>query len=177
VLYRTPPLPPLPTPTSRCPASTRQDPRRWRRPSSPPSPTSSRRGPNGGGPSCATTPTGAGTPRLAHSDSVEVWLLGWTPGQQVPGHDHGAAAGAFTVVDGALVEDQLDPGTWAPRKRTTLPVGSRTSFGPAHAHVLGNRGTEAATSVHAYSPPGLPLRFGLAGAASPAAAELLGAAR
>jgi len=54
------------------------------------------------------------------------------------------------VVDGALVEDQLD---------------------------LGNRGTHAATSVHAYSPPGLPLRFGLAGAASPAAAELLGAAR
>jgi hypothetical protein len=81
------------------------------------------------------------------------------------------------VVDGALVEDQLDPGTWAPRKRTTFRAGSRTSFGPAHAHVLGNRGTEAATSVHAYSPPGLPLRFGLAGAASPAAAELLGAAR
>ena len=115
--------------------------------------------------------------RLLGTDTVEVWLLGWMPGQQVPAHEHGGAVGAFTVVDGALVEDQLDPGTWAPRKRTTFGAGSRTCFGPAHAHVLGNRGTEAATSVHAYSPPGLPLRFELAGTASPAAAELLGAAR
>lgn len=115
--------------------------------------------------------------RLLGTDTVEVWLLGWMPGQQVPAHDHGGAAGAFTVVDGALVEDQLDPGTWAPRKRTTFAAGSRTAFGPAYAHVLGNRGTQAATSVHAYSPPGLPLRFGVAGAASPVAAELLGAAR
>jgi hypothetical protein len=37
--------------------------------------------------------------------------------------------------------------------------GSRTWFGPDHAHVLGNRGPGPATSVHAYSPPGLPLRF------------------
>jgi predicted metal-dependent enzyme (double-stranded beta helix superfamily) len=106
--------------------------------------------------------------RLVGTDSVEVWLLGWTPGQHVPAHDHGGAAGAFTVVDGALVEDQLDPCTWGPRKRTTFTAGSRTHFGPAHAHILGNRGTEAATSVHAYSPPGLPLRFGWAGPASPA---------
>jgi predicted metal-dependent enzyme (double-stranded beta helix superfamily) len=115
--------------------------------------------------------------RLVGTDTVEVWLLGWTPGPQVPAHDHGGAAGAFTVVDGALVEDQLDPGTWAPRKRTTFAAGSRTHFGPAHVHILGNHGTHAATSVHAYSPPGLPLRFGPNGAASPTAAELLGAAR
>jgi hypothetical protein len=97
--------------------------------------------------------------RLLGTDLVEVWLLGWTPGQQVPAHDHGGAAGAFTVVDGALVEDQLDPDTWTSRRRTTFPAGSRTHFGPDHAHILGNRGIQPATSVHAYSPPGLPLRF------------------
>ena len=97
--------------------------------------------------------------RLLGTDRVEVWLLGWTPGQQVPAHDHGGAAGAFTVVDGALVEDQLDPDTWTSRRRTTFPAGSRTHFGPDHAHILGNRGIQPATSVHAYSPPGLPLRF------------------
>jgi hypothetical protein len=43
--------------------------------------------------------------------------------------------------------------------------------------LLGTVAPQAATSVHAYSPPGLPLRFGVAGAASPVAAELLGAAR
>jgi predicted metal-dependent enzyme (double-stranded beta helix superfamily) len=112
--------------------------------------------------------------RLVHTDLVEVWLLGWTPGQQVPAHDHGGAAGAFTVVHGTLVEDQLDLSTWSPRRRTSFPAGSRTGFGPEHAHILGNHGTRPATSVHAYSPPGLPLRFGSAGHAS---AGPLGAAR
>jgi predicted metal-dependent enzyme (double-stranded beta helix superfamily) len=97
--------------------------------------------------------------RLLGADRVEVWLLVWTPGQQVPAHDHGGAAGVFIVVDGALVEDQLDPDTWTGRRRTTFPAGSRTHFGPDHAHILGNRGVQPATSVHAYSPPGLPLRF------------------
>jgi hypothetical protein len=115
--------------------------------------------------------------RLVGTDTVEVWLLGWSPGQHVPAHDHGGAAGAFTVVDGTLVEDQLDPGTWASWKRTTFAAGSRTSFGPDYAHILGNRGSQAATSVHAYSPPGLPLRFGSGGAANLALAELLGGAR
>jgi hypothetical protein len=94
--------------------------------------------------------------RLLATDRVEVWLLGWTPGQQVPAHDHGGAAGAFTVVDGALVEDQLDPGSWAPARRASFVAGSRTAFGSDHAHVLGNHGTGPATSVHAYSPPGRP---------------------
>jgi hypothetical protein len=41
--------------------------------------------------------------RLLRTEEVEVWLLAWTPGQEVPGHDHGGAAGAFAVVDGVLV--------------------------------------------------------------------------
>ena len=61
--------------------------------------------------------------RLLATDRVEVWLLGWTPGQQVPAHDHGGAAGAFTVVEGVLVEDRLDPGSWAPARRASLPAG------------------------------------------------------
>jgi rhodanese-related sulfurtransferase len=80
---------------------------------------------------------------LLRSDAVEVWLLAWSPGQQLPAHDHGGAAGAFTVVDGALVEDELDPGIWAPRRRTSFPAGSRTGFGPEHTHVLGNHGGPA----------------------------------
>jgi hypothetical protein len=95
--------------------------------------------------------------RLLRSDQVEVWLLVWTPGQQVPAHDHGGAAGAFTVVEGVLVEDRLDPGSWTAGRRTSFPAGARTWFGPDHAHVLGNRGPGPATSVHTYSPPGLPL--------------------
>lgn len=111
--------------------------------------------------------------RLLRNDGVEVWLLGWSPGQQVPAHDHGGAAGAFTVVDGVLVEDRLD----ATVTTTTLRAGSRTWFGPAHVHVLGNRGTGPATSVHAYSPPGLPLRFQRPGAARDGVPDRAGSLR
>src|SRR5262245_17450245 len=42
--------------------------------------------------------------RLLATPAYEVWLLGWTPCQSVGLHDHGAANGAFVVVDGELVE-------------------------------------------------------------------------
>jgi Cysteine dioxygenase type I len=114
--------------------------------------------------------------RLLRTDSVEVWLLGWAPGQSVEAHDHGGATGAFTVVDGTLVEDCLDPTIWTTGRRTTFPAGSRSAFGPEHVHVLGNRGTEPASSVHACSPPGLPVRFAGSGAPARVALAVAGAA-
>ncbi|HEX6673661.1 MAG TPA: cysteine dioxygenase family protein [Actinomycetes bacterium] len=72
--------------------------------------------------------------RMLRSDGVEVWLLGWSPGQAVPAHDHGGAAGAFTVVDGELVEETLNPSG----SISTLRAGSRTWFGPDQVHGVGN---------------------------------------
>jgi hypothetical protein len=97
---------------------------------------------------------------LLRSDAVEVWLLAWSPGQQLPAHDHGGAAGAFTVVEGTLVEECLDPTIWTTGRRTTFRAGSRSCFGRGHVHVLGNHGPQVATSVHASSPSGLPPRLG-----------------
>ena len=42
--------------------------------------------------------------RVALTEAVEVWLIGWWPGQHTPLHGHGGAAGALTVVSGELEE-------------------------------------------------------------------------
>ena len=90
---------------------------------------------------------------LAATDEVEVWLLTWTPYQGTGPHDHGGAAGAYTVLHGELTE------TWQDHrgrtKRTVRPAGSSASYGPDRVHAVQNRGMLEAISVHAYSPPRL----------------------
>ena len=65
--------------------------------------------------------------RLALTEEVEVWLLTWTPWQGTEQHDHGGAAGAYTVLHGELTE------TWTDRrgrtKRSVRPAGSSASYG------------------------------------------------
>jgi Cysteine dioxygenase type I len=90
--------------------------------------------------------------RLELTEGYEVWLLTWLPGQHTGFHDHGAAAGAFTVVQGELEEALARPGSRAVRRRITGQGAART-FGPRHLHGVSNAGTAAAVSVHAYSPP------------------------
>src|SRR5262245_62880859 len=43
--------------------------------------------------------------RLVTADDHEVWLICWDVGQMTLLHDHGSSAGAFVVVEGALLED------------------------------------------------------------------------
>src|SRR4051812_41746721 len=93
--------------------------------------------------------------RLALTEHVEVWLLTWTPGQSTRVHDHGGAAGAYTVLDGVLTESWRDgPGS---SHRAVRPHGTGSAFGPERVHRVENRGLRNATSVHAYSPPLLPV--------------------
>jgi Cysteine dioxygenase type I len=89
--------------------------------------------------------------RLALTDEVEVWLLTWTPWQGTELHDHGRAAGAYTVVHGELTESWTDHRRGA--KTSVRPAGSSASYGPNRTHALENRGAMEAISVHAYSPP------------------------
>jgi predicted metal-dependent enzyme (double-stranded beta helix superfamily) len=99
--------------------------------------------------------------RLLATDHVEVWLLGWTPGQWTQIHDHGGATGALTVVEGALSEDWYAATATSsphPVARRVFPRGSTQHFSRDHVHRVGNTSEHIATSVHAYSPPGLALR-------------------
>jgi hypothetical protein len=76
--------------------------------------------------------------RLAWSLEHEVWLLGWTAGQAVGLHDHGHAAGAFVVTEGALCEDHVAGARL--RRLRHEPAGGR-SFAPGHVHTILESGT------------------------------------
>ncbi|WP_158887386.1 cysteine dioxygenase [Amycolatopsis anabasis] len=94
--------------------------------------------------------------RLALTDGVELWLLSWLPGQHTKPHDHGGAAGSFTVLQGELTEEYRYPG--GPIRRRQHFAGDGIGFGAGRAHqVIGAAGTRSA-SVHAYSPPLVPTR-------------------
>ncbi|GAA0263141.1 cysteine dioxygenase family protein [Saccharothrix mutabilis subsp. mutabilis] len=94
--------------------------------------------------------------RLGLTEGVELWLLSWLPGQGTDPHDHGGAAGSFTVLTGRLAEDYRYPG--GPVRSGTREVGDAIGFGAGRAHRVTNAGTVGAASVHAYSPPLVPTR-------------------
>jgi hypothetical protein len=89
--------------------------------------------------------------RLGLTDGVELWLLSWLPGQFTEPHDHGGAAGSFSVLLGELDERYRYPGGPIRDRRHT--AGAATGFGAGHAHQVRNAGPALAASVHAYSPP------------------------
>jgi mannose-6-phosphate isomerase-like protein (cupin superfamily) len=100
--------------------------------------------------------------RVRHSDErefellwrdarVEVWLICWNGEAHDTGfHDHDISAGAFAVVQGALVEERLALGSTIQRH---LRRGESTSFAPSHVHRVRGLGDVKAVSIHAYSPP------------------------
>ena len=75
----------------------------------------------------------------------EIWLMSWLPGQETDRHDHGDAAGAFTVVSGSLTEHVLHRGT-----TVSLSPGQSRVFGPGYAHHVRNDGPDPAVTVHVY---------------------------
>jgi predicted metal-dependent enzyme (double-stranded beta helix superfamily) len=89
---------------------------------------------------------------LQRDDGYELWLLSWLPGQYTGFHDHGRAAGAFTVAEGCLAERGARHGRpW--RRSVEVTAGAARSFGPWYIHDVRNASAAPAVSVHAYSPP------------------------
>jgi len=91
--------------------------------------------------------------KLSSNPRFDIWLIGWHAHQGVDLHDHGGSAGAFTVVEGQLLETAGDADGTGALHETHLSVGSARSFGPGHVHWVVNPTAEVATSVHVYSPP------------------------
>lgn len=91
--------------------------------------------------------------RVALTETVEVWLIGWWQGQHTPMHDHGGASGAVAVVGGVLQETILRPSV--PAISRLLPSGTLIEVPPSAIHRVGNVFPVPATSIHAYSPPQL----------------------
>jgi quercetin dioxygenase-like cupin family protein len=86
--------------------------------------------------------------RVLSTGQLELWLISWPAGTRTDWHDHGPAVGAFTVVQGRLVEHSWDG---ALRLRDLGPGDVRT-FGADHIHDVRNASTEPALSLHAYAP-------------------------
>ena len=87
--------------------------------------------------------------RLLGTDLYEAWLLDWAPGQHVGMHDHGDAAGAFLVLDGALREVLPE------RRRAIVDLapGRTGVVRRGQLHDVGNVSDRSALSIHVYSPP------------------------
>ncbi|GAA2778898.1 cysteine dioxygenase family protein [Saccharopolyspora taberi] len=94
--------------------------------------------------------------RLGLTSGVELWLLSWAPGQGTKPHDHGGASGSFSVLFGELREDYRYPA--GPVRTRQHEMGSAIGFGSGRAHQVRNVSSLNAASVHAYSPPLLPVR-------------------
>ncbi len=90
--------------------------------------------------------------RLALAGDHEAWLLTWLPGQATDLHDHGGAAGAFTVLEGHLTEATPTGGPGVELAERSYGPGATRRFGARHVHRIVNSGTVPAVSVHVYSP-------------------------
>jgi predicted metal-dependent enzyme (double-stranded beta helix superfamily) len=91
--------------------------------------------------------------RLSSNARFDIWLIGWHAHQGIELHDHGGSAGAFTVVEGELLETAGVADDDPTLQETSLTVGSARAFGPGHVHWVVNPTDQVATSVHVYSPP------------------------
>jgi predicted metal-dependent enzyme (double-stranded beta helix superfamily) len=89
--------------------------------------------------------------RLLADGDQEVWLLTWLPGQGTPWHDHGGSAGAFVVLQGALVEQSAAHGLVRGLKRIHRR-GASHGFGAHYVHRVTNEGPDPAISLHVYAP-------------------------
>jgi predicted metal-dependent enzyme (double-stranded beta helix superfamily) len=86
--------------------------------------------------------------RVESGPDADIWLITWPPGSSTGWHDHGAASGAFVVLQGQLTEYVW---TGVVNASTLAPSGVR-EFGGSHIHDVINHGTETAVSLHAYAP-------------------------
>ena len=91
--------------------------------------------------------------RLPAPPHVDLWLLTWLPDQATDLHDHGAAAAAFTVVQGEVEEVRERYGPAGPGLgRHRLRTGDTRWMAPGVRHDVRHAGVGPAASLHAYSP-------------------------
>jgi predicted metal-dependent enzyme (double-stranded beta helix superfamily) len=109
----------------------------------------------------------AWTVPIVTTGQLVVKLVGWLPGRSTRAHDHGGVAGAWTVVEGELVEDHVaEDAWWARPARRRVGPGTSVLMEPDRVHVVANPGREVAVSIHASAPKRRPARYPAVGVAS-----------
>jgi predicted metal-dependent enzyme (double-stranded beta helix superfamily) len=89
--------------------------------------------------------------RVVDEPAFEAWLICWMPGHDTGFHDHDVSSGAVTVVSGAVREERLGLGIGGVRSRVFVP-GETFDFTSSEIHRVTHHGTQAAVTLHAYSP-------------------------
>ena len=92
---------------------------------------------------------------VAQTPDYDAWLIAWPTGGTIDLHDHGESRGALHVISGTLVETMpwRDDAKRLSLVRLEVPPGVTRDFDAGHVHDVRNEGSEAALSVHVYSPP------------------------
>jgi quercetin dioxygenase-like cupin family protein len=85
---------------------------------------------------------------LQQNEDYQLWLISWPPGSATGWHDHGSAAGAYTVLTGSLVEQEWDGSL----QLTDVGPGDARAYAAGHVHNVKNASGEPVLSLHAYSP-------------------------
>lgn len=91
---------------------------------------------------------------VARTPQFDAWLIAWPAGGRVELHDHGWSRGAFSVIDGRLVETvahREDSGRLSLVSRS-ISAGETLGFDAGHVHDVFNEGPEPVLSLHVYSP-------------------------
>ena len=93
--------------------------------------------------------------RIYRDGRIDVWLIGWRPGQATELHDHGGSPGWFVVVTGALTEAVLQPAEGLHDRlcEHQRRPGETLRFGERYVHSLRNTSDGPAVSLHVYSRP------------------------
>jgi hypothetical protein len=114
-----------------------------------------------------TEPGVAWTAPLVATSEIVVKVVGWVPGRSTRAHDHGGVPGAWTVVQGELVEDHVAEDAWwaRPARRRVVP-GTPVLMDADRVHIVANPGPALAVSIHASVPAKRPARYPAVGAAS-----------
>lgn len=97
-------------------------------------------------PAPAPEPDGRSFLLLEEADEHQVWLITWRPGASTGWHDHGTAAGAFTVLRGRLTEQNWGGGL----KLAQVTSNTIRVHGAGHVHDVQNRSDDLVVSLHAY---------------------------
>jgi predicted metal-dependent enzyme (double-stranded beta helix superfamily) len=83
---------------------------------------------------------------VEESEEHQLWPIQWPAGASTGWHDHGTAAGAFTVLRGRLVEQNWAGGL----KLASVTSNTIRVHGAGHVHDVQNRSGETVLSLHAY---------------------------
>ena len=89
--------------------------------------------------------------QLWRDETVDVWVITWTNGNDTGFHDHDVSGGAVAVVEGEVIEERLVMG--GPPLQLRHSAGEVFDFDASHVHRMLQDSDTPAVSIHVYSPP------------------------